>query len=40
MKNLDELEQFKRNLEYVASLPDANFELKLKKKLLLSLIHI
>ena len=34
MKNLDELEQFKHNLEYVASLPDANFEFKLKSKLL------
>jgi hypothetical protein len=34
MKNFDELEQLKSQLEYKASLPDANFELKLKKKLL------
>lgn len=34
MKNFDELEQLKSKLEYKASLPDANFEFKLKDKLL------
>lgn len=34
MKNIDELEQLKKSLEYRASLPDANFEYKLKEKLL------
>jgi hypothetical protein len=34
MKNIEELEQLKKRLEFKASLPDADFELKLKKDLL------
>lgn len=34
MKDIDELEQLKKALEYKASLPDANFELALKSELL------
>jgi len=34
MKNIEELEQLKNKLKYKASLPDVDFELKLKKDLL------
>jgi hypothetical protein len=34
MENLDDLEKFKKQLEYKASLPDVDFAMKLKSKLL------